>query len=677
MSTIYTLTYSGAAIVDKASPAWHGGFSEAGVGIFQPSAPKKYLLIRFPAPPSAILYKKLLNIKVKLWIYNPGSATDMSVTLWSYGMDANFDPDTVTWNTTPAIDSDKWGSILVSPDTSYVYKEITFPSLYYENGAAYAEADKIAQISKRALASMSLAFQPPSGKYTYYKNAPQLIVEVDESVTISSQVAPDNSPTSGWINPTLAHTFAWKYVQSESYPCIGNFEQVSAAFHWRAGTSGSWTDIAVSGTTQSVTIPADTFPGGTIQWYVSGTDSSGTSSQTDVYTLTTTDSESVATPAEPIGTVEDGSAPIILEWIVANDTGSLPTGADLQKSSDGSTWTTFAQISGAATEYSAPANTFAAGRNYWRVRSYNRDGVAGSWSAAVQFVSVAAPAAPSVSCDAKPFAAVSWQSSGQQVYEVTVDGKVYGPFFGTAKNFTLPDYLPDGNHSASVRIQGTYGLWSEPGSVDFTVTNVPGDDVTLTGVFKRDAALTWTTDSATADFLIYRDDVQIGRSTASAFTDRFVLGEHNYCVVNRLAGGYYTRSNYVAGTLRSCVTALAPLSGGDWIELAMTEDSETVQEFTWTRTTVLRHVAGAMFPVIEMSPYEDLSGSYSVGFADLDAARAFEALRGQVVIVKSRAGNVVIGCLNVLDKSVRDFFIAFKFTVQRVHVEDYVDDAND
>lgn len=499
-----------------------------------------------------------------------------------------------------------------------------------------------------------------------------MLVEVDETVTITSQIQQINSPTSGWVNPAIAQTFAWEFTYAGDYPCPGNFEQASAVFHWRSGTSGSWNDVTVSG--QSVTIPANTFPGGTVQWYISGTDTQGTSSQTSVYTVTTTDSEAVATATEPSGTVEDGSAPIVFKWTVTNDSGSTPTGADLQYSTNGSSWTTFAQPRNTTLEYSAPANTFAAGTIYWRVRAYNRDGVAGEWSDPLSFVCVAAPNAPIVSCDAKPFTTVTWQSSGQQVYEVTVDGKVYGPYFGAEKSFSLPNFLTDGQHAISVRIEGTYGLWSAPGSVTFTVTNVPGDPVTLNGLFDRDAELSWSTNDATSDFLIYRDGVQIGHTRGNSFTDRVVLGYHSYRVLNRLPGGYYTASNAVSGTMSVDCLALAPLRGGAWVDLALSENSDDAVTYTETQQVSLRQFAGRDYPTAERSRYKTRVARFNAAWEHESAdALAFEAMLGELVIYKHRDGRCFVGVLSAFELASKKFYKAYAASVQQSTWKEYTD----
>ena len=666
MSTAYEYAYTGAAVVTQ---NWRSEYKESGVMIDTYST-RSYdlLLVRFQALPNSILYKKLISAKLRFEAKQNNAETGF---LYIYSLDSNFDPTTVEWSTMPGISNKYYGyRYFTSSATSYA--EGLLPSTYYINNGSTTDPGQIAKASKQILTSNSVAIKASLGNYIWVKGAPVLLIEVDESVTITSQIFQVDSPTTGWVNPAIAQTFAWEFTYAGDYPCPGNFEQASAVFHWRAGTSGSWNNVTASG--QSVTIPANTFPGGTVQWYVSGTDTQGTSSQTPVYTVTTTDSEAVATATEPSGTVEDGSAPIVFKWTVANDSGSTPTGADLQSSTDGETWSTFANVSGANTQYSAPANTFAAGTVYWRVRAYNRDEVAGSWSASKQFVSVAAPPAPIVSVTAVPFATISWQSEGQQTYRVTVDGQVYGPYFGSDKSFHLPDYLSDGGHTAEVEIQGVYGLWSAPGTVSFSVANVAGAAITLRGTFYRDAELNWSTEDQTADFFIYRDGVRIVHTGQLSFADRTVLGDHSWQVINRLPGGYYTASNTVQGELRSCCTAIAPLAGGAWLELRKSASESSEQSFAASRQISLRHFEGAAYPVAEISPFLDLSGSYDVAFlyGEESAAAQFEAMLGQAVILKSRGGECLVGILSGFAKSNPRFYRSYSLSVPRSHWRDYV-----
>ena len=365
-----------------------------------------------------------------------------------------------------------------------------------------------------------------------------------------------------------------------------------------------------------------------------------------------------------------------MRWTLANASGLAPTKTDLQISTDGSTWSDLATVTGGASSYAVAADTFTAGSVYWRARAYNRDNVAGSWSAAVSFIAIAAPPAPTVLCNGAPFATITWRGTGQQAYRVTVDSTVYGPFFGTEKSFTLRDYLADGAHSVSVEIQGNYGLWSAPGNYDFTVENVPGAAVALSVRFGIDAELSWTTESVVDDFLIYRDGVQIGHTNGERFIDRLSLGKRSFSVVNRLPDGNYTRSNVVTGMLCLEGVAIAAFSGGDWVYLPLSDKSDREQAYTSSRGYSLRHITGAKLPFLEISPFEDREGSYDCAFRCEEQAAPLLALLGRPVIVKARGKNVLVGPFASVNKVQGDFYVTFTFTVPASHYEDYVDAAS-
>lgn len=388
------------------------------------------------------------------------------------------------------------------------------------------------------------------------------------------------------------------------------------------------------------------------------------------------DTPAVATPISPVNTIEDGSARITFTWAVSNDSGTTHTGSDLQWSTNGSTWVDLTAISGSGTSYSVPANLFPGGTIYWRVRAYNRDGIVGAWSAAATFVSVAAPAAPNLFCDAAPFTTFTWQSSNQQAWRLTVDDTVYGPTFGTGKSFTLPVFLQDGSHSARLEIQGSYGLWSEAVSIVFTVANVSGDAVSLAGNFGIDALLSWETQATDGDYLIYRDSVQIGHTATKSFTDRLALGTHEYFVVSRLENGNYTKSNVVSGMLAATTLAVAAFYGGGWINLRLTENSDSEQTYAESRAYSLRHITGTMYPFFESSPYADKNGNYDCAFLSEAEAAPLMALLGQMVIIKSRGNNVIVGPLVSIEKRHGDFYVAYRFSVPAAHYKDYVDETD-
>ena len=139
--------------------------------------------------------------------------------------------------------------------------------------------------------------------------------------TVTSQITAQDSPTSGYRDPRYAITFRWYFATPKS-----TYDQSSAALHWRVSGASNWNDVSASGSTQSVTIAADTFPlASTIEWYLSGTDAGGCTSQTTVYSFSTAASTAYAICQAPVGIVEDGTKPITFRWSVQTSDGAAPT----------------------------------------------------------------------------------------------------------------------------------------------------------------------------------------------------------------------------------------------------------------------------------------------------------------------------------------------------------------
>lgn len=495
--------------------------------------------------------------------------------------------------------------------------------------------------------------------------------------TVTSQITPQNSPTSGYADPREPITFSWYFATP-----AGSYDQASATFYWRLQGSEAWTEVQAAGSTANVTIPANTFPiASTVEWYVSGTDAGGCSSTSTVYSFSTAASASYAIPVSPVGRVEDGTKAITYTWIVQNNDGSTATRTILSwklPTESQSEWHTLLDTTDPVTAYTVPADTYAAGPVEWRVVAYNRDDVAGPAGEA-SFVVLRAPEAPEgLTATAVPRTTVRWQSTGQEGYEVTIDGEVVASAYGPA-TYSYQQIIPleDGPHQIRVRIQGAYGLWSNYAETSILVANTPDGTLTLVGAFGVDALLqvSETIDPDT-EIHWYRDGVRIGRTVGSdRFTDRFALGTHDYYAEIWGADGNYTRSNIVTGTMSTGSPMIAAASGGAWLSLRLSTSSRGEQTFNWSRESALTHVSGAAYPVLDLAPYEDLSGSYDCAFRDPAEAKAFEALRGKVVVLKSRNGHVLVGGLTELRQRVNIFYTSYTFSLQQIDWEDFVDDA--
>lgn len=486
------------------------------------------------------------------------------------------------------------------------------------------------------------------------------------STADTAAIATPQSPKGGFANEKAAITFTWTNSNTRYN------RQNKAELQWSTDNATWKTLGSVSGNTKSYTAPASTLSGNTIYWRVRAYNADNIVGEWSASaSFSTVDSAAVGTPLTPSNTVEDGSGPITFTWKHANDTGTAQTAAALQWSSDGTTWDDLATISGSGKSYTAPANTFPAGTVYWRVRTYNSDDAAGDWSAPITFVSVAAPPVPVVAADGKPYTTITWQSSGQLAYNVTVDGIEHGPRFGADKTMTLKERLKNGLHRATVKVQGVYGLWSEAGAVDFQVSNAPSTEIKLKVRFDHAPRLSWSTEGAYSAFQIYRNGKLIGKTTNTRFVDNLGIGNCSYQLIGIMADGNYTESNIVKGVVCLSCTMICDLERGEWQKLELSAKSYPERNFSESQNHSSRHFCGAALPVLELSQHRNKSGSYEVAFKCRKDAEAFEALLGKVVCIKSKPADMIIGGLLDLQKLQGEFYAAYSFGVNAIYWEDY------
>lgn len=735
-----------------------------------PSGSASKVLLKFGDPSSPYRYRPIQSGAVIYVTYTRSSSATRPF-FWVKLCDSDFkdfDEETISWNSTPAYNA--WSNIGSSVSwgtTTGNEKSLTLPS-------GYVNAETAARLAREPVFLFPIDTSAPnSANVAFSTSESGLALQVTVGDSDVTGVVKAVSPISGTINRSVPQTFSWEFVPQNNALVFGDWTQTSATFRWRS-PGGSWNSIPLT-TEQQITIPANTFPAGNIEWQVTATNNVGTATTSATSTVATVAAPVVATPSSPVsGFYINETRANLFTWTVSGP----QTKADLQWSQDGSTWTDLATINGSALQFSVPASTFPGGETlFWRVRSYNTDNAVGAWSAAASFSTsdtlpvaspsspadsiedgskeisfswtvtnasgepqiaskivystdnqqswqqlavvsgqttqyaappnafpagkifwkvaaanrqsawgaystpasfqcVAAPPAPTLSVIPVPFATINWQSIGQQAYRVKIDETVYGPFWGGANSFESPVFLQDGEHTATVEVQGGYGFWSKPGEISFSVQNIPGASIDLNITPGLDALLEWRMAGEADIFSVFRDGRLVAKTKATSFIDRYALGYHSYYVVHRFADGYYSKSNVVSVELTADMPYIAEAAGGEWLPLKLSENSSRTQQFTFNRSHSLRHVTGAAYPICEIAQFQDLSGSYDVAYKDAAGAAALEALFGKIVVLKSPGGNMVIGPLTAISKTCGEFFVSYSFTINQIAWEDFVDATN-
>lgn len=495
-------------------------------------------------------------------------------------------------------------------------------------------------------------------------NPPYLEVSIGDEIiglTISNA-----APSNGSVVAANSNVFSWK--EAASGTCYAEISRTSAKFRWRKSASDSVKEIDVPGTATSITIPANTFSGDSIQWQLSVTANSGITTTSDWMMLSLTDVESTAVAVAPDRAVLDGSSDNVFKWEHVISTGTAQTKAELQQSTDGSTWTALATVTGAANTWTAPAGTFTSGTKYWRVRTYNSKGAAGAWSAATQFIVLAAPATPPVSiASTEPRPEIRWQSDEQQAYQVEIDG-VYasGTRFGTGKTWKAPFYLADGNYTVRVRVQNEYGFWSPWGTAALPVTNVPGGTITLTAEGGIEAVLSWTPGSFDY-YLVYRDGVAIAKVTEPSYTDAASIGGVRY----QVRGCYDNSDNYslseaVEVTVSTEKVRLYDMERGEWLHFLYDSSAHRSTGLSMSQDIQYVQLSGHTYPVAERSEFKSRALRITCVCADDAERQSLRALLGHLTCCKTPEGNMTIGYPASITENSDDFFSTYSFTIEQI-----------
>lgn len=603
------------------------------------------ILFSFAAPPEAARFKAIENVTVYVNYQVSFSTLAQSIT-WYY-LRGPFNEKTVTYNNKPSYGGTKLSVYVSSAGYKTVVSTTTSLASYVlKYGIMIATNYYWAFQSTRSS-------NPPYATFRY----------TDETVGLAIS---NTSPSRGSIVAANSNTFSWR--ESVNGYCYADVSRTSAKFRWRKSASDTVKEIDVPGTATSITIPANTFSGDSIQWQISVTANSGVTTTSDWMTLSLTDVESTAVAVAPDRAMLDGASDNVFKWEHIISTGTAQTKAELQQSTDSSTWTALATVTGAANTWTAPAGTFTSGTKYWRVRTYNSKGAAGAWSAATQFIVLAAPATPPVSImSTEPRPEIRWQSDEQQAYQVEIDG-VYasGTRFGTGKTWKAPFYLADGSYTARVRVQNEYGFWSPWGTAALPVVNVPGGAITLTAEGGIEAALSWTPGSFDY-YLVYRNGVAIAKVTEPSHTDAASIGGVRY----QVRGCYDNSDNYslseaVEVTVSTDKVRLYDMERGEWLHFLYDSSAHRSTGLSLSQDIQYVQLSGHTYPVAERSEFKSRALQITCVCADDAERQALRALLGHLTCCKTPEGNMTIGYPASITENSDDFFSTYSFTIEQI-----------
>ena len=641
------------------------------------------IYIKFPTPGDAYKFKRVTKVTFTIYAQPTKESETGYKQIWAYvhGLTSPLDVSTVTYATRPSVYQQTGGLTQHADGDWSTLNEIIQLSADLK---PYSEESKI-ELKSGIKNGFVFAFRgAPSGtsEAIFYgeKSTRKPFLTCEYSNDNVGIKADNFSPSSGaFVNRFQKNTFTWGATDDTTITqvCFAEIKQTSAVFEWRVKNASTSNTISVSGATTACTVPANTFPSGTIEWRVKATANSGTTTTSAWQEITTTDVTPSCKPVSPSGIVIDATIATRFSWQHIISTGTPQRKADLQWSADGTTWNTLATVTGENQYYDVPANTFTSGTKYWRVRTYNTDGTASAWSEKAEFIAINAPSAPSIVIQSTgPRPRITWQTSEQEAYQLTLsNGYASGTVYGTEKTWRSPVYLADGSYTVRVRVQNKYGMWSEWSAAALPVSHTEGEVITLSVDAAHEAALTWQTAGSYNFYLVERGGVAIARTVQKQYIDHTSIGSVTY----RVRGCYADSDNY--GVSNSDTVEILPetnmicdLETGVWLEMRLSETQLRTNRTSFSAGVSTVHLAGLAYPVEERSEQRDRALSVACAWphAQRAAALALEALVGRLVCLKDRYGNMVIGSIPSLESNCDEFMRRYSFTISHTNREEAI-----
>lgn len=511
------------------------------------------------------------------------------------------------------------------------------------------------------------------------------------AIQASSRV-PSKQSTANKNDPI---TFSWQLSTDTSQidnPAQENIVSTVSNYklYWRDTASSTDGVLLYTGTDTAYTAPANTFDGHSqIQWRVVGSMSNGVSinpyayAETDdpddgwfTLNLADLDAKSTCKIIYPNNVSVDGTSSVLFEWQHVVSTGTAQTRADIQTGSTPNQLTDFATIQGAANTYSAPANSFTAGDLYWRVRTYNADGVAGEWSETAHIIVISASPAPLLILERiSPRPIIRWETVGQVSYEVEIVGVESAQQYGSGSRYEGKTILAEGLYTIRVRIQNQYSLWSPWAEASLTVFNAPGGPISLSATASKtgEVQLSWSTTGAFTAYQILRNGAVIGETTERSYLDRLAIGACSYQIRGIVdAAGNYSLSGVQALTVTVPTVQIAPVSGGDWLALPYTTTDIREISVSTSKSVTYQQFLGASLPVGVVGEALSKTVQLSCAFPyrlQADAAK-LEALIGQLVCVKDPRGRRYLGILGSMSHVSSRFYLSYSLTITPVACEE-------
>ena len=555
---------------------------------------------------------------------------------------------------------------------------ITFPPLSIDNGNFFG-------IFVRAKADRTTTH--PSEYYlvvSFYLSQTNIDKKFYCDVTYENPTpyANNHMPAAGFVNEKADNTFSWGITADN---IIGTMTQGAAKFRWRTAGENEYTEILIPDTTNSYTVPANTFPadGKNIEWQVQVQSSDGIwSNSTEWLTLTTVDALSDAKPILPKDVYVEVDKDQTFTWEHIIDTGTNPTGADLQYQVNGGAWTDLVSVRNTKEKsVIVSGKTIPAGSVLWRVRTYNSDGTPGNWSGTAAVIGKGTPATPtitSITKTARP--RINWQSLGQVSFQVQILQKgdiVYDSheIAGTAKQHLISEYLEDGEYTLRIRIKNAELLWSNWTTLLFAIsTEKPSVPTVAVTAIKNGVRINVEAggDESITKMYLFRNGIPIAKISGS-YADYAALGPTTYTVRAIGKNDSFADSAPVSVTLTVPFTTLAAVDDlQNIVGLIMKRGGRPTHSGTKQIVGDTHHYAGRTLPLFTFSEFTDETFQIAYSYSnDMEWEKLLKLIaRKTTILYRDMWGLRCYGVITGLDYDRMQKFKDFTLSIAKV---DYVE----
>lgn len=315
---------------------------------------------------------------------------------------------------------------------------------------------------------------------------------------------------------------------------ITQYKIASGTLYRKKAGASSYQQIPFTG--RSVTVSAGTLESNTsYDVYLTAKASNGANATTSHATISTVDGTAVVSVVSPNNEVTHGD--VTYAWNYSNTTGESQYAFDIQTSPNNSTWTTiFNHV--VTSQTSANYTQTSSGDTYWRVRGYNQNNVAGSWSASAKYINNVPPQPP-VILEIIPGGRIQvrWSAENQISYRVEViddaTGQTMydsGDVYSSESLALVNTYLPDGSYTIRVKISNIYGKESDWATSNFQQTSELSELEYSANSTENGVTITILSEGFETYYLI-RNGQLVANFNETTYTDMFASGETSYRLI--------------------------------------------------------------------------------------------------------------------------------------------------